>query len=62
MALIEVVPETPRLVIAEIAPPKTALPVIVSALAPPAMVELAVTVVPCKVLVAPVPDSVTAPV
>ena len=61
-APIEVVPETDKFVTLVIAPPKTALPVIVRALAPPAIVELAVMVVPCKVLVAPVPVSVTAPV
>ena len=61
-APIEVVPETDRFVTPVIAPPKTALPVIVKALAPPAIVELVVMVVPCSVLVAPVPVSVTAPV
>ncbi len=61
MPPIDVVPETLRMVTSVIAPPKTALPVIVSALVPPAMVELAVIVVPCKVRVAPVPVSVTAP-
>ena len=61
-AAIEVVPETDKFVTLVIAPPKTALPVIVRALAPPAIVELAVIVVPSNVLVAPVPVKVIAPV
>lgn len=56
------VPETERLVILLSTPLNTALPVIVRAFAPPAMVELVVTVVPCRVRVAPVPVRVTAPV
>jgi hypothetical protein len=58
----ELVPETDRLVTPVIAPLKTALPVIVNEFVPPAMVELVVTVEPCRVLVAPVPVKVTAPV
>ena len=61
-AAIEVVPETDKLLTPVIVLPKTALPVIVSELLPPAIVELAVIVVPCNVLVAPVPVKVTAPV
>ena len=61
-AAIEVVPETDKLLTPVIVLPKMALPVIVNALVPPAMVELAVMVVPCSVLVAPVPVKVTAPV
>ncbi len=60
MAAIDVVPETLRVVTSVIAPPKTALPVIVSALVPPAMVELVVIVVPWRVRSPP--ESVTAPV
>ncbi len=62
MPPIEVVPETLKLVISVISPPKTALPIIVSAFEPPAMVELVVTVVPSKVIVTPAPVIVTAPV
>ena len=61
-APIEVVPETESVVSPVILPPKTALPVMAKAFVPPAIVELAVMVVPCRVLVAPVPVSVTAPV
>ena len=61
-APIAVVPDTLKLVTSVTAPFNTALPVIVNEFAPPAIVELAVMVVPCKVLLAPVPVSVTAPV
>ena len=57
----ELVPDTDRLVTPVIAPLKTALPVIVNEFVPPAMVELLVTVEPCRVLVALVPVKVTAP-
>ncbi len=60
MPPIDVVPDTLKFVTPVIAPPKTALPVIESALVPPAIVELVVMVVPCNVL-SPL-ASVTAPV
>ena len=62
MAPIEVVPETDKLLTPVIVLPKIASPVIVSELLPPAMVELAVMVVPCRVLVALLPVMVIAPV
>lgn len=57
-----VVPEMDKLVMLLRAPLTTALPEIVRALEPPAMEELVVIVVPCKVRTAPVPASVTGPV
>ncbi len=60
MAPIVDVPEMLKLVTLVIAPPIEALPVIVSAIAPPSNVDELVTVVPCNVLV-PEPDTVTAP-
>ena len=50
-APIEVVPETDKFVTLVIAPPKTALPVIVKALVPPVRVLSKVTVVPALSMV-----------
>ena len=57
----DAVPETERLVTPVTAPLNTALPEMVRALEPPAKVELVVTVLPCRVRVAPEPVKVTAP-
>ena len=60
MAPMVEVPETLKFVTFIIAPPIDALPVMVSAIAPPFKVDELVTVVPVSVLV-PVPVTVTAP-
>ena len=65
LVLMVVVPETESVVtpvmVSAVPSPKTALPVIVSALLPPVTVPFVVMVEPVRVRVAPEPLNVTAP-